>query len=227
MKIDLKKYMQERDEMRAASQEPGPVVTISRQLGCEANKLAIKLIAAIAEKRHELLDRQPWKYINKEILEESATELGLHPFRLEHHLTEKDEVGELFSSLTAHYKLSDKMIIEKITDIIQTYAHEGHLIIVGRGGTYLTQHIPRSIHVKMVAPFEWRVEKISRTEGISPEDSKNLVTKIDERRINWSKNLAGDQFGDEHFDLILNRAKLEPDEMVTLMMNLLEAREMI
>ncbi len=49
MKIDLKNYMEERDRLREEKRKPGPVVTLSRQYGCEANKVTIKLLARIAE----------------------------------------------------------------------------------------------------------------------------------------------------------------------------------
>ena len=38
MKINLKKYFEERDRLRALRKPDGPVVTFSRQFGCGSNK---------------------------------------------------------------------------------------------------------------------------------------------------------------------------------------------
>jgi hypothetical protein len=46
----------------------GPVITISRQAGCEAKKLASLLVDELnRETAHH-----PWKWVDKEVLEESA-----------------------------------------------------------------------------------------------------------------------------------------------------------
>ncbi|MDA3780112.1 MAG: hypothetical protein PF487_07855 [Bacteroidales bacterium] len=54
----------------------GPVVTISREFGCPAKMIAKK----ISEKLNEIhagKEKQNWKIVTKEILDNAAKELGL------------------------------------------------------------------------------------------------------------------------------------------------------
>jgi len=219
--------MQKRDEMRAAKHVPGPVITISRQYGCNANKLAIKLIAAIAEKQKELYDKQQWIYINKEIIEESAKELKMTPTRIEQRIIEQSAVNDLFSSLTQHYTVTDKVIVQKIEDIVQTYAYAGHVIIIGRGGACLTQDINRSLHVKIVAPLKWRAKNISKKKDISLDESIELTKMVDVKRIKWSEKMSKRGYDDGLFDVILNREKLSDKEMLQIIIELLLGRKLL
>lgn len=80
----LLKYMMERfNESEAPEPEPGPsgpVITISRQLGCSGNDIAKKLIERI--NADEKGRKRRWKHLNKEVIEASAKKLNLHPTRV-------------------------------------------------------------------------------------------------------------------------------------------------
>ena len=77
MKIDLKEYLQNRDRFNSEKNRPGPVITISRQFGCEGTLVARKLIQHLNDYPHNY--QEPWKYISKEVLYDSAKELSLSP----------------------------------------------------------------------------------------------------------------------------------------------------
>ena len=57
--------------------ELGPVITVSRDYGCEANVFAQSLVESINFKTND--KKNLWKFINKEILDKSAQELHLNP----------------------------------------------------------------------------------------------------------------------------------------------------
>ena len=44
---------------------------------------------------------------------------------------------------------------------IRNIAKTGYVIIVGRGGVAFANDNPASLHIKLTAPVEWRVERIS------------------------------------------------------------------
>mgnify|MGYP000979413270 CR=1 FL=1 len=65
----------------------GPVITISRQSGCEAKKIGILLAAELNSSSKE----RPWKCIDKEILEQSAKDLNLSASKIEHFYKGKEK----------------------------------------------------------------------------------------------------------------------------------------
>lgn len=232
MKIDLKKYMTERDQLRAQKKNPGPLLTLSRQYGCEANEVTIKLLNRINQRLTEKsVNARAWKYISKEIIQEAASELKLSEERLTKRVLQHHEHGgimdAMFSSLSTAKNLKDKTIIQKINEIIQTYAHDGKVIIVGRGGAMLTRSIPLSLHVRIFAPFEWRVAFIADKHKLSQLEAEERVRINDQERITWTEHLTGQTFDEHLFDILLNRQTLSSDEMVDIIYHLMIKKALI
>ena len=229
MKINLKKYLNERDRLRALKKPDGPVVTISRQYGCGSQKIVLKLLSKISKFNETKPKGLDWKFINKEIIEESARELHLLPQRLEERVIMHGNniMGDIFSGLSMHYNLSDEKIIETVRDIIETYSRTGNIIVVGRGGAPLTQKIKASLHIRLIAPMDWRIKKISESKGIPVEEAEELVIKVDRERLLWTEHLSGKGYRDDWFDVFLNRHKLSDDEIVDLIFHLMLKKRMI
>jgi cytidylate kinase len=232
MKIDLKKYMNQRDQLRAQKKDPGPLVTISRQYGCEANDVTIKLLTRI--NRHletQSVNAKPWRYISKEIIEDASKELKLPLERLEkrvlQHQDKSGVMNQVFASLSTSRNLSDREIIQKVNEIIQTYAHDGRVIIVGRGGNALTRNIERSLHFRIFAPLEWRVEYVANKYQLSRMEAEEQVRVNDEERIKWVEHLTAKPYDHCRFDLLLNRSTLNANEMVDTIFTLMRQRHLI
>ncbi|NJK86901.1 MAG: cytidylate kinase-like family protein [Bacteroidales bacterium] len=85
MKIDLIKYMSERLQSECGQiKEAGPVITISREYGCPAKKIAQILTEQLTKKMFIKGADIEWKYITKEIMTESAKELEVDPEKIQH-----------------------------------------------------------------------------------------------------------------------------------------------
>ncbi len=56
---------------------PGPVITISREYGCHGKRIAEKLADILTAKSKASGENKQWRWISKEILEQSAKELKL------------------------------------------------------------------------------------------------------------------------------------------------------
>ena len=67
-------------------QKPGPVVTISREVGCNGLLLAKML----SERLNEINLLEPWRVLSKEIFQESARELDLDLNRVTKIFKQKD-----------------------------------------------------------------------------------------------------------------------------------------
>ena len=228
MKIDLKKYYEERERLQQNMAFDGPVITLSREYGCEANRIARMVVKNINE-RPSLKKRHPWQYISKEILDESAKELGINSSQVNHRVQQydNDPVRAIFSSLGQHYDVSDKKIIDKVNEIILTYARRGNVIIIGRGGNVVTSEIERALRIRLVAPLVWRTEHIAEKMNISKLEAMELIRKMDDNRIKWVEHLTDKPFDDSDYDLIINVRSLNDHEISEMILNLMEEREYI
>jgi cytidylate kinase len=57
-------------------------------------------------------------------------------------------------------------------------------VIVGRGGVSIAHDIPDSLHIRLTAPFYWRVENVMKKKQMPIEAAEEFVIETDEKRFN-------------------------------------------
>ena len=80
--------------------------------------------------------------------------------------------------------VSDLRVKKAIKDVVLSMCKEGHIILVGRGGVSIAQDISRCLHIRLVAPFYWRVENVMKKKGMTLETAEEYVVDTDEKRFN-------------------------------------------
>lgn len=228
----LTSYMKERMERKERSKiikEPGPVVTISRSYGCPAKIVAQNLALAINKRIGLSESRRHWRWISKEILEESAKELKIdkHTIREAVSADEKNVIDDLIISLAGKFYPGDNKVRKTMRDIILSFANQGRVIIVGRAGVSITREIKNSFHVRLTAPLEWRAEAVSRTQNISLDEARKKILDIDHKRMKLRAFFEGPNPDDSIFDVICNYQSMTEKEILGLIMNVMELKNMI
>ena len=213
----LIKYFEARIKAGDESQEPGPVITLSREYGCPS-----KILAQILVDKLNALDKNApthtglWRWIGRELLEESARDLKIDPKHIGHifDYQERSVIDDILAATRkdGSYK-SDFAIRKSLSKVIHSLGHRGHIVIVGRAGVALTREIRKSLHVRLMAPLEWRVEALMRTEKLSKEKALELITTKDANRKRFLEYYLGQKFSMQIFDLVYNCAYLSLDEI--------------
>ncbi len=65
---------------------------------------------------------------------------------------------------------------------ILEHAVKGNAVIMGRGGNFVLQGLPHAYRIRVTAPLETRIERISRREEVDRETARWLCQKIDSER---------------------------------------------
>ncbi|GAF03720.1 cytidylate kinase-like family protein [Saccharicrinis fermentans] len=223
------KYMRERvgkmDQTQFAVSE-GPVITISREYGCPGKRIGEHLSHVLSDRlRREGADVK-WRWLSKEILEESARELKLTPSLVKDLAEYKnrsffENIALFFSE--AYYP-SDSKINNTIANFIHTAASEGNVVIVGRAAEAITKKFKKSFHVKLIAPLDWRAEEVCKNEGITLSEAKRECQEMDRRRAAFrayfEKGVPDIQF----YDAFFNCKEMCDDEIVEMMVVIAETR---
>lgn len=230
MKIDITKYLKERYEERSSrSFFPGPVVTLSRELGCPSKKIAQKLMEKLNASGQKFQKEIPWRWISKEIMEESARELGVDLAEIQY-VFEYKQHGVLEDLLLSHsrkfYK-TDRKIRNTIARVIRNFGEEGNAIIVGRGGVAITKDIPKSLHIHLEAPLEWRALRTSEKHNISIEEARKYALDIDAKRKQFRDYFEGKGSDYTRFDMKFNCMTLDVDEVVDGIVAMMKIRNLI
>jgi len=230
MKVDLLKYMTERylKESNYVN-NPGPVITISRECGCPAKRLAAQLTILLNNKL-EIKNKKPvWKWISKEILNEAAKELEVDPKNIQYifEYEQKSMIEELLLSHSSKYYKSDRKIRNTVAKVIRSIANEGHSVIVGRGGIAITKDIRKSLHVNLHAPLEWRTVRNSQKFNISLAEAKKICIDTDKKREHFRNFFHGKDTDYTWFDVTYNCMTFTIDEIAESILRVVELRNML
>ncbi len=229
MKGDLLTYLTHHYYKNAAIKtEPGPVITISRECGCPAKTVAAKLTELINQKLLAKSIKEQWKWISKEILSEAAKELSLQPEEISYvfDYEQKSILEDIFSSHSHKYYQSDRKIRQTIGNVIRSFAVQGNVIIVGRGGVVIAKDIPHSLHINLEAPLEWRTIRNAEKHHLSLEDARKMAIDIDKKRKEFREYFVGKNTDYTRFDLSINCMTLSVDEISELILKLAEIRKL-
>lgn len=92
--------------------------------------------------------------------------------------------------------------------VIGTIGSHGRAILIGRGANFV---LPKenSLQVRVIAPFDFRVAKVSETYDISPEEAKRRVLKTESDRKAFIKKYFHTSISDPvHYDMLINTKSL-------------------
>jgi cytidylate kinase len=222
----MSKRLSEEDELSKRTSY-GPVITVSREYGCYACKIAERLAEELNTKHSPSSGSPLWRIVTKEILEKAADELNKKPESISHVFgaEEKSFFGDILDSFSSKHYSSDSTIRRTISKVVRNFADEGHSIIVGRASCVIAKDIPNSLHIRLMAPFNWRVNQIQERFKITTAEAKNKVNEMDLKRNEFMNNFRGNLSENELFDVIFNRASLQENEIVGMTMKLLENKK--
>ncbi|HSH53305.1 MAG TPA: cytidylate kinase-like family protein [Bacteroidales bacterium] len=226
----LLKYLEERHKSTQkieGTKKVGPVITISRAFGCQANLCAADLADILTTMDGNL--NNPWKVISKEILEQSAKELGIETEKIEYifQFEKRSAIDEILEALSSKYYKSERKIKKTISEVIHSFGEQGRVIIVGRAGANILYDINNSLHIRLIAPLEHRIDGVSRRHKISHSEAKKLTLEMDEKRAILRNDFAGKRTSDLDYDLIINCKKMSTEEIVQLIVKAAEMRKMV
>ncbi|MBN1182489.1 MAG: cytidylate kinase-like family protein [Bacteroidales bacterium] len=234
MKYDLVNYLQKRFEQHESQSKMtefdyGPVITLSREYGCPAKRIAEKLSEKLTQVNKTKGNKQQWKWIGKEILAEAAKELSVDPSKIKYlfNYEQRGFLDDIFASYSSKYYKSSRKVKNTVRDVIRSIGKEGNCIIVGRGGVAITHDIIKSLHVNLEAPLEWRAIRVSERYNISIPKARDYALDIDKKRKAFREQFEGKNTDYTTFDLTLNCMTLTMDEIVDIIVHTAEIRKLI
>lgn len=219
----LFKYFEDRyKEVHNKSNKPlkiGPIITLSRQSGCEGKRIALIL----KDRLNSTTVGAPWKVIDKEILEKSAQELNLSKSKIEHFYEGHDTSTfiDMFVSFSKSY-VNDLRIKNTIRDIINSFCNQGHIILVGRAGAAILQDKKNALNIRLTAPFYWRMDTIMKNRSCGIEEAEEWAIDMDEKRHKLFYTFLEKQPCnlDYLFDATLNRQSFDSEQTADIILEL-------
>ena len=184
-------------------------ITISRQLGTFGSEIA-----------REVAEKLNYEYVDKERIGKMlATDFGLGAFDLERFDEKKPPFWEFLSVQKTKY-------LHSIQAAIYDFAQKGQVVIVGRGGQVLLRNLPRILHVRIFAPFAFRVKRLVESERVDEKHAIRTLQQSDHDSAAYIHSFFNADWEDAIlYDLLINAEKLSPTNAVQLIVNSGQSRE--
>ena len=193
---------------------PGPLITISREVGCDGVKLANK-IAVRFNQRHLGPD---WKVLSKEVFYESAKELDMKPeeVRRAFKYAESYTLNDILNAFGTKKFKSEQKVIKTVNEIIHSFADEGFCIIVGRAAHIIAHDIRNALHLRFFAPLDYRIKNIMDHNHLNHEEAIEFIAKVENERKAFRMSISKESSESFLFDLHINRGTFTDDETIDL-----------
>ncbi|RPI94378.1 MAG: cytidylate kinase-like family protein [Spirochaetales bacterium] len=206
-------------------QEPRPFITISREYGCNA----VAIADALAEALNKYESTDIWKSYDKELIDKICSDHNIAEALCETIDTKRrEEISEFWRSVLTDYP-PQVSVYQKLVQTIRSLSIHGRSIIVGRAGVMITRSLRYGIHIKLVAPAAYRIQKVMETAGIKDRlEAERLVERKDRERHDFlTQYLKFDAKNPSSYDITFNVARITPEEMSQSVICILKSKQFI
>lgn len=203
----------------------GPVITISREVGCDGIKFANKLAHQLNGQKMQA----EWKVLSKEIFFESAKELNLSTEKVRQIFKKTDSYTfeQILKAFGDKRYKSETKIANTVREVVHGLAVDGYNIIVGRASHIIAQDIQKALHIRLTAPLDYRVNTIIHNNKLSRIDALKFIDKVESERMAFRNALKENNLREELFDLTINRASFTDEQTIELIINAVKQKQML
>jgi cytidylate kinase len=181
------------------------VITISRESGARGTLIG-----------QTLAQRLGYRFVDREVIHEVALEYGVRQ-------DEFERIYEQAPGLLERYDRRNREIVQLIGRILQGLARRDNTIIVARDAFTVLRSLGDTLNVRVTARRSERIQRIQADEGLTAQQAKALLDRLDGERSKYIGAYYGLDWTDAGlYDLAINTSKLSPDAAVDLIASALQ-----
>lgn len=107
--------------------------------------------------------------------------------------------------------MAESDYVTNLSRVLLTLAHHGRAVVVGRGAQFILDPA-RTLRVRIVAPFELRIARISARDHLSAKEARAKVLAADADRVAFVRKHFDREVDDaRNYDLVINTEHLNLD----------------
>ena len=200
------------------------VITINREVGSGGRTVGRKLAEKLGV-----------KYCDKAIVEGLTKKFGLSIERIEEIKAQKKswwkDVNNYYQTLVnsaslpmdAQVKLDNASIFETEKRILQEIAEQSSCVVAGRTGFMVFRKWPNHLNIFIQASMEYRVKRIMKKEGVSDEEARKIIMKLDADRETYIKKYEDtSRYDTRNYQLVISMDGLSEDDAVEIIMGYID-----
>lgn len=103
------------------------------------------------------------------------------------------------------------------TEILEGIAVNESCVIAGRCGFFVFRNHPNHLSILILAPLEYRIQRVMRKKGLSHEDAEKIIRQVDRMRENYvTKYTNSSRYDARNYNLVISSDKRTEDEIADL-----------
>jgi cytidylate kinase len=203
-------YKQQRlaDESR-----PAVCVTLTREFGCQAYALS----EALQKRLNARTKGEPWVIVGRQVIDEVAKLSGFTAEQIDNSENTPASLKSIFSMFLDRSSAEETEVFAHMRRVMRGFAKRGNCIIVGRGAPYVTQDLPNCVHLRLVAPMDFKINNISSKYGMSPAEARDHIERLQGQREAFVRRFVNqDTEKPAAYHLIMNEARMPTERLAQL-----------
>jgi cytidylate kinase len=199
--------------------EPGRSVTLSRQSACGAHILAEKLAAYL---QAHTPDGAAWTIFDRDLMQKVLADHHL-PAKIARFMPE-DRISKMEDIMYDVFDMrpESRTLVQHTSETILQLANMGNVILLGRGANVVAAKVPGSLHVRIVASLETRIQHMCHFEELSRAKALERINQEDLGRARYLRKYFNKDINDASlYHLVVNLDMISHDVAAWLIGNLL------
>jgi cytidylate kinase len=181
-------------------------ITITREYGAGGGEVARRLAEALG-----------WELLDHALLHEAAELEHLPDSDLEQWDEKAISVADRFRLHPPHERY-----IHGLTEATRRAAERGNVVLVGRGTRQLLGANVDALHLRLVAPRDWRVQRMALLENCTVEQAMARCLGVDRTREQFTRYFFGARaLQSEQYDFVANTGRVPLEEVVSWVLSLI------
>ncbi len=192
------------------------LITISRQYGAGGSAVAAKVAEELG-----------WRVVDNELVQRVAARAGLAPedvaVREERVPTFIERLAQTVVAATPELPvppaaggtvdaLSESDLVRITERVVQEIAAEGRVVVVGRAAPAVLARQADALHVKVVAPRDYRIRIAAERLAVPREEAARILDTTDKMRARYHREYYDRDWSDPvNYHMVLNTGTLGVD----------------
>ena len=163
------------------------IITISRQIGSLGDEIA-----------KSTADKLGYEHIEKAHIGDALLKLGFSESEIEKYDEKKPSIWQTLST-------QKNIFAHLIEATIYDLAAKDNVVIVGRGAQAVLEDIPRTLHVRVIAPHATRVRRVMEQLGCEEKRAQRIIRQSDHDSSGYIRTYFDADWDDNRlYDLVIN-----------------------
>lgn len=111
--------------------------------------------------------------------------------------------------------LTTETMFKAESEILEDIAEVESCVIAGRSGFYVFRNHPNHLRVMIQASLPFRIKRLVRKKGITEEEARKIIEKVDKMRESYVKKFTGTtRYDTRNYDIVISADGKTEDQIV-------------